>query len=154
MLIYRRRPTFVIGSVPLTDLKVVGVFKKDFIYLFIRQRERGRDIGRGRSRLPVGSPMWDSIPGLRDHTLSQRQILNHWATRVPPDLKVFNNKIVNWTFFRDLSVSGKCSCFSYFPVRCVSYLIAIVVLLIISLVVLGTLWRPSNISTPSSWISW
>ena len=32
----------------------------------MRDRERGRDIGRGRGRLPVGSPMWDSIPGPRD----------------------------------------------------------------------------------------
>ena len=46
-------------------------------YLFMRDTERGRDIGRGRSRLPVGSPMQDSIPGPWDHDLSQRQILNH-----------------------------------------------------------------------------
>ena len=32
------------------------------------ERERGRDTGRGRSRLHVGSPTWDSIPGLQDHT--------------------------------------------------------------------------------------
>ncbi|XP_022277081.1 protein C1orf43 homolog isoform X2 [Canis lupus baileyi] len=39
-----------------------------FKILFIhkRHRERGRDIGRGRSRLPAGSPMWDLIldPGI------------------------------------------------------------------------------------------
>ena len=28
-----------------------------------------RDIGRGRSRLHAGTPMWDSIPGLQDHAL-------------------------------------------------------------------------------------
>ena len=28
----------------------------------MRERERGRDTGRGRSRLPAESPMWDSIP--------------------------------------------------------------------------------------------
>ena len=38
-------------------------FFKDFIYLFMREKERGRDTGRGRSRPPAGSPMWDSIPG-------------------------------------------------------------------------------------------
>ena len=38
------------------------------------ERGRGRDIGRGRSRLHAGSPMWDSISELRDHALSQRQI--------------------------------------------------------------------------------
>ena len=56
---------------------------KDFIYSFIheRHRERGRDLGRGRSRLLTGSPMWDSTPESRDHALSQRQMLNRWATQ-------------------------------------------------------------------------
>ena len=49
----------------------VKYFFKDFIYLFMR------DTGRGRSRLPSGSPMQDSIPGPWDHTLSRRQMLNH-----------------------------------------------------------------------------
>ena len=40
------------------------------------ERERGRDTGRGRSRLHAGSPMWDSILGLQDHNLSQRQMVN------------------------------------------------------------------------------
>ena len=39
----------------------------------MRHTERGRDTGRGRSRLHVGSPTWDSIPGLQDHILGQRQ---------------------------------------------------------------------------------
>ena len=45
----------------------VFLFFKDFIYLFMRdiERERGRDTGRGRSRLHAGSPMWDLIPDLR-----------------------------------------------------------------------------------------
>ncbi|CAD7684600.1 unnamed protein product [Nyctereutes procyonoides] len=32
---------------------------------------------RERSRLHAGSQMWDSILGLWDHALSQRQTLNH-----------------------------------------------------------------------------
>ena len=52
-------------------------FGKDFIYLFMRDRERGRDTGRGRSRLSAGTLMWDLIPGLWDHDLSQRQMLGH-----------------------------------------------------------------------------
>ena len=39
-------------------------------------RERGRDTGGGRSRLHAGSLMWDSILGLWDQALSQRQTLN------------------------------------------------------------------------------
>ena len=50
-----------------------------FKILFIHERhtETDRDIGRGRNRLRAGNLMQDSIPGARDHTLSQRQMLNH-----------------------------------------------------------------------------
>ena len=41
-----------------------------------RERERGRDTGRGRNSLLAESPMWDSILGLQDHALGQRQMLN------------------------------------------------------------------------------
>ena len=44
--------------------------------MIVTQRERGRDTGRERNRLHAGSPMWDSIPGLQNHTLGQRQALN------------------------------------------------------------------------------
>uniref|UniRef100_A0A8C0QKJ0 Coiled-coil domain containing 69 n=2 Tax=Canis lupus familiaris TaxID=9615 RepID=A0A8C0QKJ0_CANLF len=47
-----------------------------------RERERGRDIGRGRSRLHAGSPTWDSIPGLQDRILGQRQVPNLCATQI------------------------------------------------------------------------
>ena len=40
-----------------------------------RQRHR-RDTGGGRSRLPAGSLTQDSILGLQDHALGQRQALN------------------------------------------------------------------------------
>ena len=35
----------------------------------MRDRERARDLGRERSRLHAGSPMWDSVAGLQDHAL-------------------------------------------------------------------------------------
>ena len=50
-------------SLPVGDFFVVVVK----IYLFMRDTERGRDVGRRRSRFPAGSPMWDSIPGPREH---------------------------------------------------------------------------------------
>ena len=58
-----------------THRTVVGLFYFLRFYLFFheRPRERGRDTGRGRSRLPVGCPMWDSIPGPQGHDLSLRQ---------------------------------------------------------------------------------
>ena len=46
---------------------------KYFIYLFMRDTERSRDTGRGRSRLHAGSPVWDSIPGLQDHAEGRPQ---------------------------------------------------------------------------------
>ena len=45
------------------------LFFKDFIYLFMKDTERGRDPGRGSSRLHAGSPMQDSISGPRGHAL-------------------------------------------------------------------------------------
>ena len=52
-------------------------FKKIYLFIHERHTERGRNTGRGRSRLHAGSPMWDSIPGFQDHTLSGKQMLNH-----------------------------------------------------------------------------
>ena len=47
------------------------------LFIHKRHRERGRDTDRERSMLPVGSLIWDLIPGPWDHDLSQRQMLNH-----------------------------------------------------------------------------
>ena len=45
----------------------------------MRQTERGRDIDRGKSRLPTGSPMWDLIPGpgSRPEQKADAQPLSH-----------------------------------------------------------------------------
>ena len=40
------------------------------------ERDREADTGEGRSRLHAGSLTWDSIPGLQDRALGQRQALN------------------------------------------------------------------------------
>ena len=50
----------------------------------MREREAGRDTGRGRTRLHAGSLMQDSIPGLQDHALGQRQAPNRCATQGSP----------------------------------------------------------------------
>nr|XP_055164510.1 insulin-like growth factor 2 mRNA-binding protein 2 isoform X3 [Nyctereutes procyonoides] len=55
-------------------------------------RQTEADIGRGRSRLPAGNPMWDSIPGPRDEPKADA---NHQPTRsrkiqirnIPPHLQ-------------------------------------------------------------------
>ena len=49
-------------SVRKLGFSVLFCFLKDFIYSWERERERGRDVGHGRSRLPAGP--WD-------HDLSQ-----------------------------------------------------------------------------------
>ena len=58
----------------LCSLSFFFSFFLNFVYLFMG--DRGRDTGKGRSRLHAGSPMWDSILGPQDHTLGQRQELN------------------------------------------------------------------------------
>ena len=63
------------GGTSLPFILFFIYFFSQRFYLFIHERhtEKGRDTGRGKSRLPVGSPMWDSIPGLWDQDLSRRQ---------------------------------------------------------------------------------
>ena len=50
----------------------------------MRDRERGGDIGRGRSRLLVRTLMWDLILGPQNHYPSQRQTFNHSTTMSHP----------------------------------------------------------------------
>ena len=57
----------------------ISFFKDVFTYSFMKDthRERDRDISRERHRFHAGIPVWDSISGLKDHPLGQRQMLNH-----------------------------------------------------------------------------
>ena len=52
-------------------------FFLNILFIYSRDTHREEETGRGRSRLPAGRPMRNSIPGRRDHALSQRQTLNH-----------------------------------------------------------------------------
>ena len=65
-------------------------------YLFIHERhtERGRDIGRGRSRLHEGSPMWEPdvgphprTPGSLPEPKTDTQPLSHPGAPWGKDLK-------------------------------------------------------------------
>ena len=52
-------------------ISTLFTFFKDFIYLFMRDTQRERQRHRQREkRVPVGSPMQDSIPGPQDHSLT------------------------------------------------------------------------------------
>ena len=54
-------------------------FFKDFIYLFMRDRERGKDIGRGRSRLstePPRAPKWTFSREMIGEANLQKQLIN------------------------------------------------------------------------------
>ena len=46
-----------------------------------RQRERQRHRQREKQAPCTGSPTWDSIPGLQDRAMGQRQALNRCATQ-------------------------------------------------------------------------
>ena len=60
----------------------------------MRDTERGRDTGRGRSSLHVGSPMRNSIPGPQGHILGPRQAPNRWATLGSPKTVLKKQKVV------------------------------------------------------------
>ena len=46
-------------DLPKLSPKILSI---SFLFIHKKHRERGRDIGRGRNRLPVGRLMWDSDP--------------------------------------------------------------------------------------------
>ena len=49
-------------------------------------RERGRDTGRGRSRLHAGSPTWGLDPRSPGSRPGPKAVLNRCATRAAPRL--------------------------------------------------------------------
>ncbi|CAD7691854.1 unnamed protein product [Nyctereutes procyonoides] len=56
-----------------------------------RERERQRHRQREKQAPCTGSPTWDSIPGLQDRALGQRQAPNRCATQGSPILGIFKN---------------------------------------------------------------
>ena len=71
----------------LTSL-MVDSLKNFYLFMRVTQREREREGQRHRQREKqapcTGSPMWDSILGLQDRALSQRQALNRCTTQGSP----------------------------------------------------------------------
>ena len=61
----------------------------------MRHTDRGRDTGRERSRLHAGRQTWDSILGLQDHALGQRQVLAKSLSHpeIPKKLLIIGNKL-------------------------------------------------------------
>ena len=59
------------GAKPLSHsgCPILLFFFFKILFIHERQRKRGRDTVRGRSRLHAGSPTWDSILGLQDQAL-------------------------------------------------------------------------------------
>ena len=52
--------------------------------MIVTERERQRHRQREKQALCTRSPTWDSIPGLQDRALGQRQALNRCATQGSP----------------------------------------------------------------------
>ena len=80
----------------------------------MRDTERGREIGRGRNRLPAGSLKWDLIPGFWDHAPEPKaatQTLTH------PGIPYVN--ILNFQFPASTTCSSssstKCLCLLEIP---------------------------------------
>ena len=94
-------------SLSSLSLCIYEILKKDFIYSWDRETERERERHRQRgNQAPCRSLMWDLILGLWDHALTQRQMLNPWATQA--SLYIWNyNEWFCWT------LKTKCYSFVY-----------------------------------------
>ena len=73
----------------LAAVFLASFFKFLFIYDSHRERERQRHRQREKQAPCTGSPMWDSIPGLQDRALGQRQALNRCATQGSHEISIF-----------------------------------------------------------------
>ena len=73
-------PTVLTPEVPHFPRQSHFVYFLKRFYLFMREAETQAEGEAGSS---MGSLMRNSIPGPRDHNLSQRQVLNRWATQAP-----------------------------------------------------------------------
>ena len=64
-------------------LLIFSFFKNFYLFMIVTERERERQRHRQREKQAprTGSPTWDSIPGLQDCALGQRQALNRCATQ-------------------------------------------------------------------------
>ena len=71
------------------DIQRTHIFFSFFFFKVLFIHERHTERGRGRSRPHVGSPMRDSILGLQDHTLGQRQVPNCWTTQASPHIFLY-----------------------------------------------------------------
>ena len=52
------------------------------------------------------SPMWDLIPGLQDHALSRKQMLNPWATQASLFFLFFFKKMYSFILEREREQAG------------------------------------------------
>ena len=68
----------------------------------MRDKEKGRDTGRGRSRLHAGSPIQDLIPGSRPGPKAGTKLLSRPGI---PDLKIL--KIFIYLFDRERHKQGE-----------------------------------------------
>ena len=90
--------SLVWAALPKT-LYLFFFFLRFYSFIHERHRERGRDTGRGRGRLHAGNPTWDSILGLRDHTLALKagaKLLSHPGCLGPATLYSSSQENIFW----------------------------------------------------------
>ena len=69
-----------------------------------RERERQRHRQREKQAPCTGSPTWDSIPGLQDRALGQRQVPNRCTTQGSQELVIYTSPLrVKLSYFKLLA---------------------------------------------------
>ena len=73
-----------VESFPDVEEEMNNIYFLNIFFIYSWKTERKSETqAEGEAGSLFFSSMSDSIPGLQDHALSQRQLLNHWATQVP-----------------------------------------------------------------------
>ena len=83
-----------------------------FLFIYDSHRERDRHRQREKQAPCSGSPTWDSIPGLQDRVLGQRQAPNRCAIQGSPDSNLldliwydsFQFDLIRFDSFRFVSI--------------------------------------------------
>ena len=113
----------IIAFPPFVSFSGTSIFFNFYLFMIVTQRERQRHRQREKQAPCTGSPTWDSIPGLQDRVLGQRQAPNRCATQGSLELLLARLGALNlcsksYLFFQSLCNFGSMLLKYFFHLIC------------------------------------